>query len=102
MDSPRDSSSTGGEFEIEKVPAHELEIKQKKLLPVFDHFHSTKATLEDRYSQMLDKKFLHILLSSCIVHCLMKVSSWTRIRTCDYLQPVLFPNILFYIPKRLI
>ncbi|EOA39592.1 hypothetical protein CARUB_v10008219mg [Capsella rubella] len=50
MDSPRDSTSTGGEFEIEKVPAHELEIKQKKLLPVFDHFHSTKETLEDRFS----------------------------------------------------
>ncbi|KAL1216516.1 Autophagy-related protein 18g [Cardamine amara subsp. amara] len=51
MDSPRDNnSSTGGEFEIEKVPAHELEIKQKKLLPVFDHFHSTKATSEDRFS----------------------------------------------------
>ncbi|CAH2039030.1 unnamed protein product [Thlaspi arvense] len=50
MDSPRDNSSSGGEFEIEKVPAHELEIKQKKLLPVFDHFHSTKASLEDRFS----------------------------------------------------
>ncbi|ESQ36592.1 hypothetical protein EUTSA_v10006706mg [Eutrema salsugineum] len=50
MDSPKDNSSTGGEFEIEKVPAHELEIKQKKLLPVFDHFHSTKATLDDRFS----------------------------------------------------
>uniref|UniRef100_A0A1J3J618 Autophagy-related protein 18g n=1 Tax=Noccaea caerulescens TaxID=107243 RepID=A0A1J3J618_NOCCA len=50
MDSPRDQGFTGGEFEIEKVPAHELEIKQKKLLPVFDHFHSTKATMEDRFS----------------------------------------------------
>ncbi|CAH8388371.1 unnamed protein product [Eruca vesicaria subsp. sativa] len=50
MDSPKDNSSTGGEFEIESVPAHELEIKQKKLLPVFDHFHSTKATSEERFS----------------------------------------------------
>lgn len=83
MDSPRDNSSTGGEFEIEKVPAHELEIKQKKLLPVFDHFHSTKATSEDRYSQMLDKRFLRILLSSCIGHFLMKDFSWTRILTGD-------------------
>ncbi|CAA7039444.1 unnamed protein product [Microthlaspi erraticum] len=50
MDSPRDQGFSGGEFEIEKVPAHELEIKQKKLLPIFDHFHSTKATMEDRFS----------------------------------------------------
>ncbi|KAH0905487.1 hypothetical protein HID58_037314 [Brassica napus] len=48
MDSPKDN--TGGEFEIEIVPAHELEIKQKKLMPVFDHFHSTKATPEERFS----------------------------------------------------
>lgn len=46
MDSPKDN--IGGEFEIESVPGHELEIKQKKLLPVFDHFHSTKATSEER------------------------------------------------------
>lgn len=46
MDSPKDN--TGGEFEIEIVPANELEIKQKKLMPVFDHFHSTKATPEER------------------------------------------------------
>ncbi|XP_018482711.1 autophagy-related protein 18g isoform X1 [Raphanus sativus] len=50
MDSPKDNSSTGGESEIENVTAHELEIKQKKLLPVFDHFHSTKATSEERFS----------------------------------------------------
>ncbi|KAF8111757.1 hypothetical protein N665_0073s0109 [Sinapis alba] len=50
MDSPKDNSSTAGESEIENVPAHELEIKQKKLLPVFDHFHSTKATPEERFS----------------------------------------------------
>ncbi|KAJ0245199.1 Autophagy-related protein 18g [Hirschfeldia incana] len=50
MDSPKDNSSTGGESEIESVPAHELEIKQKKLLPVFDHFHSIKATSEERFS----------------------------------------------------
>ncbi|KAG5374723.1 hypothetical protein IGI04_039319 [Brassica rapa subsp. trilocularis] len=48
MDSPKDNID--GEFEIESVPAHELEIKQKKLLPVFDHFHSTKATSEERFS----------------------------------------------------
>ncbi|XP_068663800.1 autophagy-related protein 18h-like [Aristolochia californica] len=29
---------SGGEIEIEKVPVHEVEIKQKDLLPVFEHF----------------------------------------------------------------
>ncbi|CAN0920680.1 Autophagy-related protein 18h [Linum grandiflorum] len=28
-----------GEIEIEKVPVHEVEIRRKDLLPVFDHFH---------------------------------------------------------------
>ncbi|XP_010522679.1 PREDICTED: autophagy-related protein 18g isoform X2 [Tarenaya hassleriana] len=50
MDSPRADSSAGGEFEIEKVTTHGVEIKQKKLLPVFDHFHSMKTTWEDRFS----------------------------------------------------
>ncbi|KAJ6305813.1 hypothetical protein OIU78_021191, partial [Salix suchowensis] len=30
---------TGQEIEIEKVPVHEVEIRRKDLLPVFDHFH---------------------------------------------------------------
>ncbi|KAF9605264.1 hypothetical protein IFM89_015880 [Coptis chinensis] len=39
---------TGGEFEIEKVPVHEVEVKRKDLLPVFDHFHSIKSDWDDR------------------------------------------------------
>ncbi|XWS36248.1 hypothetical protein CRYUN_Cryun20dG0069100 [Craigia yunnanensis] len=48
MDSPRANSCKGGEFEIEKVPVHEVEVKQKELLPVFDHFHSIKSGWNDR------------------------------------------------------
>ncbi|XWS46754.1 hypothetical protein CRYUN_Cryun14cG0095200 [Craigia yunnanensis] len=48
MDSPWANSCKGGEFEIEKVPVHEVEVKQKELLPVFDHFHGIKSGWNDR------------------------------------------------------
>ncbi|XVE73214.1 hypothetical protein DITRI_Ditri11bG0099200 [Diplodiscus trichospermus] len=48
MDSPTAISCKGGEFEIEKVPVHEVEIKRKELLPVFDNFHSIKLGWNDR------------------------------------------------------
>ncbi|OMP04986.1 hypothetical protein COLO4_09156 [Corchorus olitorius] len=48
MESPRANISKGGEFEIEKVRVHEIEIKRKELLPVFDHFHSIKTGWNDR------------------------------------------------------
>ncbi|XP_021906891.1 LOW QUALITY PROTEIN: autophagy-related protein 18g-like [Carica papaya] len=48
IDSPRVNRSFGGEFEIEKIPTHEVEIRQKELLPVFDHFHSIKSGWNDR------------------------------------------------------
>ncbi|KAF2314934.1 hypothetical protein GH714_037209 [Hevea brasiliensis] len=48
MDSPRVYSYGDGEFEIEKIPIHEVELKQKELLPVFDHFHSIKSGWNDR------------------------------------------------------
>lgn len=38
----------GGEFEIEKLPVHEVEMRRKELLPVFDHFHSIKSSWNDR------------------------------------------------------
>ena len=31
-------NNTTGEIEIEKVPVHEVEIRQRDLFPVFDHF----------------------------------------------------------------
>ncbi|KAK9984095.1 hypothetical protein SO802_033620 [Lithocarpus litseifolius] len=48
MDSPRIDTVAGGEFEIEKVSIHEVEIKQKELLPVFDHFLSIKSDWNGR------------------------------------------------------
>ncbi|XP_022758103.1 autophagy-related protein 18g-like isoform X2 [Durio zibethinus] len=48
MDCPRANSCKGGEFEIEQVPVHEVEIKRKELLPVFDHFHHMKSSWNDR------------------------------------------------------
>ncbi|KAM7253993.1 hypothetical protein ACFE04_031675 [Oxalis oulophora] len=49
MDSPSaDSHRDGGELEIEKLPVHEVEIKRKELLPVFNHFHSIKSDSSDR------------------------------------------------------
>ncbi|KAB1203013.1 Autophagy-related protein 18g [Morella rubra] len=48
MDSPRVDTLAGGEFEIEKVSIHEVEIRRKELLPVFDHFLSVKSDWGDR------------------------------------------------------
>lgn len=38
----------GGEFEVEKLPVHEVEMSRKELLPVFEHFHSIKSIWNDR------------------------------------------------------
>ncbi|KAJ4840721.1 hypothetical protein Tsubulata_023673 [Turnera subulata] len=35
------------EIEIEKIPVHEVEIRRKDLLPVFDHFHKTITDWSD-------------------------------------------------------
>lgn len=40
---------TGGEIEIEKVPVHEVEIRQRDLLPVFYHFLRIQSDWSDRY-----------------------------------------------------
>ncbi|KAE8685501.1 Autophagy-related protein 18g [Hibiscus syriacus] len=48
MDSPRPNSCESGEFEIEQVPVHEVEIKSKELLPVFDSFQRIKSSWNDR------------------------------------------------------
>lgn len=39
---------TNGEIEIENIPINEVEIKQKNLLPVFDHFHRIQTSWGDR------------------------------------------------------
>jgi hypothetical protein len=38
----------GGEIELEKVPVHEIEIKRRDLLPVFDHFLRIQSDWNDR------------------------------------------------------
>ncbi|KAF8392516.1 hypothetical protein HHK36_022859 [Tetracentron sinense] len=38
----------GGEIEIEKVPVHEVEIRRKDLLPVFDHCRSIQSDWNNR------------------------------------------------------
>jgi hypothetical protein len=48
MDSPRVDTLDHGEFEFEKVPIHEVEIRRTELLPVFDHFLSIKSDWSDR------------------------------------------------------
>ncbi|KAK3041419.1 hypothetical protein RJ639_000396, partial [Escallonia herrerae] len=48
MSPPRAESLAGGEFEIEKVPCHEVEIKRKDLLPVYDPFHSISSDWNGR------------------------------------------------------
>lgn len=48
MGCPIVDSSDGGEFEIEKLPTHEVEMRLKELLPVFDHFHTIKSSWNDR------------------------------------------------------
>ncbi|KAI7984290.1 Autophagy-related protein 18g [Camellia lanceoleosa] len=48
MSPPRVKGYVAGELEIEQIPFQEVEIKQKDLLPVFDHFHSIKSNWNDR------------------------------------------------------
>ncbi|KAJ9543088.1 hypothetical protein OSB04_022795 [Centaurea solstitialis] len=38
----------GGEAQIENIPCHEVEIRRKDLLPVFDHFNNIKSGWDDR------------------------------------------------------
>lgn len=48
MSSVGDTFSATGEFEIERVPANEVEIKRKELLPAFDNFYSIRSSLSER------------------------------------------------------
>uniref|UniRef100_A0A2P2MCX2 Uncharacterized protein MANES_01G211900 n=1 Tax=Rhizophora mucronata TaxID=61149 RepID=A0A2P2MCX2_RHIMU len=47
MEFPRVGGFGDGEFEIENIPTHEIEIKQKELLPAFDYFHCVKTGWQD-------------------------------------------------------
>ncbi|XP_024933374.3 autophagy-related protein 18g isoform X1 [Ziziphus jujuba] len=48
MDCSRANGLAGGEFEVEKLPVREIEMRRKELLPVFDHVHSTKLIWNER------------------------------------------------------
>ncbi|XP_038900258.1 autophagy-related protein 18g-like isoform X2 [Benincasa hispida] len=48
MSSPRINSIAGGEFEIEKVPVQEIEVREKELLPCFDHCLNLDSGCNDR------------------------------------------------------
>ncbi|PIN13414.1 WD40 repeat protein [Handroanthus impetiginosus] len=58
MEPPKADCSLGGEFEIEITPSHEVEIRHKDLLPIFDHHPRARSgwingdipTTEGRYS----------------------------------------------------
>ncbi|XP_077219382.1 autophagy-related protein 18g-like isoform X2 [Tasmannia lanceolata] len=54
----------GGETEIEKLPVQEIEIRQKDLLPVFEHFHSTQSVWNDR--GLVGERYPSA--SSCLTH----------------------------------
>ncbi|XVF42049.1 hypothetical protein PTKIN_Ptkin01aG0329000 [Pterospermum kingtungense] len=42
------AGQSGGEIEIEQMPSHEVEIRQRDLLPVFEHFHRIQSEWSDR------------------------------------------------------
>ncbi|XP_039022436.1 autophagy-related protein 18h-like isoform X1 [Hibiscus syriacus] len=42
------TDQSGGEIEIERMPAHEVEIRQRDLLPVFEHFQRIQPDWNDR------------------------------------------------------
>lgn len=48
MSPPRVQGCLDGELEIEQFSIHKVEIKEKDLLPVFDHFHSMKSSWLER------------------------------------------------------
>ncbi|KAL8151530.1 hypothetical protein V2J09_021338 [Rumex salicifolius] len=48
MDTTRFRSFVFGEFEIEKIPVSQIEIRRKDLLPVFDYFQTVKSAFSER------------------------------------------------------
>ncbi|KAK8508835.1 hypothetical protein V6N13_090788 [Hibiscus sabdariffa] len=42
------ADQSGGEIEIEQMSAHEVEIRQRDLLPIFEHFHRIQPDWNDR------------------------------------------------------
>lgn len=48
LEPSRSECSPDGEFEIEMASSHEIEIRQKDLLPVFDNFPRARSGWIDR------------------------------------------------------
>ncbi|KAL8530760.1 hypothetical protein ACS0TY_007704 [Phlomoides rotata] len=48
MEHPRADCCSGGEFEIEMATSHEIEIRHKDLLPIFDNFSRARSSWIDR------------------------------------------------------
>ncbi|ONK62900.1 uncharacterized protein A4U43_C07F9290 [Asparagus officinalis] len=66
---------TGGEVEIEKIPLHEVEIRRKDLLPVFERFHRPQSFWGERghaarqcEAALSDTRDQFIKHSSCTDH----------------------------------
>lgn len=49
LNSGRTVFNAGGESQIEKIPANEIEIRRKELLPVFDHFQGIRPSWNERW-----------------------------------------------------
>lgn len=43
MEPPKEEYYFGGEFEIEKVPSHDVQVRHKDLLPIFNHWPRFKS-----------------------------------------------------------
>ncbi|XP_073283825.1 autophagy-related protein 18g-like isoform X1 [Primulina huaijiensis] len=64
MEPPRVECYFGGEFEIEMLTSHELEIRHKDLLPVFDHYSSARPGWTSR-SVSSDGRYHSASTDSC-------------------------------------
>ncbi|KAI3678973.1 hypothetical protein L6452_38277 [Arctium lappa] len=81
----------GGEAQIENIPCHEVEIRRKDLLPVFDHFNNIKSGWDDRaYSVRKNPSSLSLESGQCRVKasdesviCLSKPASVSSTESSD-------------------
>ncbi|KAL3849821.1 hypothetical protein ACJIZ3_011703 [Penstemon smallii] len=64
MEPPKPECYIGREFEIERAPSHEVEIRRKDLLPVFDQFPKARSARIER-SIPSEGRYLSISADSC-------------------------------------
>ncbi|XP_075657925.1 autophagy-related protein 18h isoform X2 [Castanea sativa] len=99
-------NNTAGEIEIEKVPVHEVEIRQRDLLPVFDHFLRIQSDWGDRVdlcrglvggvcpSSSSDSHGAKEQFSEDAVICHSKLVSPGAAENSDGLSQELYPSIV--------